>query len=103
MAIRCSRTGPTWRWTAGTTWSLVSQPIFASTRPGTFKITNYSNLVDAGATLVVDGSIVSPVTVNGTLRGITPPASNDFTSSLGQQFSVIAAERRAVLDGAALA
>ena len=28
-----------------------------------------TTLIDAGATLAVDGSIVSPVTVNGTLRG----------------------------------
>ena len=31
--VHADVTSPQWRWTASTTWSLVSQPIFASANP----------------------------------------------------------------------
>jgi autotransporter-associated beta strand protein len=49
---------------------------------------NYSRVIvtGAGSSFTADG------TLQPLLRGITPPASNSFTPSLGQQFNVIAAE-----------
>jgi len=65
-------TSPQWRWTASTTWSLVSQPIFSSTSPGTFKITNYNNGYFWGIGVGPQGSGVG----NFTLLGSMTPEGN---------------------------
>lgn len=65
-------TSPQWRWTKNTTWSLVSQPIFASANPGTFKITSYNNGYFLGIGVGPQGSGVG----NFTLLGSMTPEGN---------------------------
>lgn len=69
---------PQWRWTASTTWSLVSQPIFASANPGTFKITNYNNGYFWGIGVGPEGSDVG----NFTLLGSMTPEGNVLFNTL---------------------
>jgi hypothetical protein len=65
--IHADITSPQWRWTASTTWSLVSQPIFSSTSPGTFKITNYNNGYFWGIGVGPQGSGVGNFTLLGSM------------------------------------
>ena len=76
--IHVDVTSPQWRWTASTTWSLVSQPIFASTNPGTFKITNYNNGYFWGIGVGPQGSAVG----NFTLLGSMTPEGNVLFNTL---------------------
>ena len=76
--IHADVTSPQWRWTASTTWSLVSQPIFASSNPGTFKITNYNNGYFWGIGVGPQGSAVG----NFTLLGSMTPEGNVLFNTL---------------------
>ena len=76
--IHADVTSPQWRWTASTTWSLVSQPIFGSTSPGTFKITNYNNGYFWGIGVGPQGSAVG----NFTLLGSMTPEGNVLFNTL---------------------
>lgn len=76
--VHADVTSPQWRWTASTTWSLVSQPIFASTNPGTFKITDYRNGYFWGIGVGPQGSAVG----NFTLLGSMTPEGNVLFNTL---------------------
>ena len=76
--VHADVTSPQWRWTASTTWSLVSQPIFASANPGTFKITNYNNGYFWGIGVGPQGSAVG----NFTLLGSMTPEGNVLFNTL---------------------
>jgi autotransporter-associated beta strand protein len=70
---------PQWQWTKGTTWRLVSQELFGSSTPGTFKISDYNSGYFWGQGVGPDGSPIG----NFTQIGSITPEGNVLFSLLG--------------------